>query len=436
MSTLVLGAGMAGLSAAKTLKDAGEDVIVLEAKDRIGGRTFTNRTFADHPVEFGAEFIHGDKVALWSIVNELGLKTLHWQKTLDSLVHMEEGNWLSMSEARSRHPEFDITRSWLLPDVDPLPNEDWQSYLSRIGFDEKQLRYVRRSFANACGEGMRFLSASAVIRGLRSTLEQNGDGDYRILSGYDAIVNHLAQGLEIYLNDPILSVDWSGSGVSVQSLDGEKYEADSAIIALPLGVLLADGIKFQPGLPRHKQNALRGLRMGPVIKLVYKLTMPLAAKEVMAIYASSNPPMWWSPSFGHNTNENVWTAFVSGDWAMDLLVKGEEGALESALSSLKKELGLPELEASESHLQNWPDDPYTRGGYSFVLPGHHGAREKLAEPTPPLFWAGEACAQEHQAATVHGALETGLRAAHEVLNHNKIPAPIATKLRSKPKSPA
>ena len=76
---------------------------------------------------------------------------------------------------------------------------------------------------------------------------------------------------------------------------------------------------------------------------------------------------------------------------------------------------MPDLEATAARLINWPDDPYTRGGYSFVLPGHDGAREKLAAPTPPLYWAGEATAPEAQAATVHGALTSGRRAAAEVL---------------------
>ena len=100
---------------------------------------------------------------------------------------------------------------------------------------------------------------------------------------------------------------------------------------------------------------------------------------------------------------------------MDLLARGEEGALELALASLREELGQPDLQAVQARLINWPDDPYTRGGYSYVLPGHDGARERLAAALPPLFWAGEATAEEFQAATVDGALVTGERAAGEVL---------------------
>lgn len=432
MSTLVLGAGVAGLAAAERLKREGEAVTVLEAKTRIGGRTHTNRDFAGHPVEFGAEFIHGDQVATWELVRALGLETLHWRKAEDSLVRLESGEWLTMREARASHPEFDVTRSWRLPEVEPLPGEDWRSYLLRIGFDRQQLRYVRRSYANACGEAMRFLSARAMLQSLRDGRE-NGLGDYRVLSGYDRLVEHLAEGLEIHLGDPVTDLAWDEAGVVAQTLDGERYRADAAVVAVPLGVLQASVIRFAPELPELKRQALLGLRMGPVIKLIYKFAEPIVAPQVMAIYSRLNPPMWWSPSFGHDVGkagEQVWTAFVSGDWAMELLALGEAEALEAGLAALRSELGRPELRALDARLVNWLDDPYTRGGYSFVLPGHEGAREKLAAPTPPLFWAGEASEPEHRAATVHGALVSGRRAAAEVIGHRRgrLAPPIAAQV--------
>ncbi len=429
MSSIVLGAGMAGLAAARALKDAGEAVVILEAKGRLGGRTYTNRDFANHPVEFGAEFIHGEYAKTWDYVKFLGLDTLHWKKTDDSMVRLENDAWLTMSEARSQFPDFDLTRSWLLPEVDPLPNEDWRSYLVRIGFDNIQLRYVARSFANACGESMRFISATAALETIRN--RQDGMDDYRILSGYDSIVNHLAQGLEIHLDDPVLSVDWSlDQGVRVKSLDGCVYQADSLVITVPLGVLQHGAITFTPELPELKQTALRGLRMGPVIKMMYRLNQAPVEPGIMAIYSKYNPPMWWSPSYGFSSNEHVWSAFVSGDQCMELLNQGEQAALKQGLHSLRLELKRPDLDFSDAHLENWPDDPYTQGGYSYVLPGHEDARAKLASPTPPLFWAGEATANEHQAATVHGALLSGERAAAELLSYQqgKLIPPIASNI--------
>jgi monoamine oxidase len=445
MSTLVIGAGMAGLAAARILQDSGETVTVLEAKNRIGGRTHTSRSFASHPVELGAEFIHGDRAATWELVKELGLRTLHWTKLDDSLVRLETGELLTMREARASHPEFDITRSWQLPDVDPLPFEDWHSYLRRIGFDQTQLRYVKRSFANACGESMRFISARAALTSIRTFASENGNGDYRILGGYDQLVNHLATGLNIHLDDPIVAIDWQPGNVQVTTLDGAVYCANSCIVAIPLGVLQASTIEFNPALPESKTSALLGLRMGPVIKLIYRFSHPITPPHIMALYSRHNPPMWWSPSFGHQADETVWTAFVSGDWCIELLNQGQEGALLQGLAALKQELGVSELPVTDMHLENWPDDPYTRGGYSFVLVGQDGAREKLAAPTPPLFWAGEASAPEQLAATVHGAYLSGMRAAQEALSyqHDRLITPIATQLpavnldsHSNPEKPA
>ena len=415
MKVLVVGAGIAGLAAAKSLQEAGQQVSVVEAKPRLGGRTHTNHDFADVPVEFGAEFIHGERAATWELVRELGLETVHWNKLDDSLVRLGDGAWLTMQEARAAYPDFDQTRSWRLPEVDALPSEDWGSYLRRIGFDHQQLRYVERSFANACGEAMRFLSAKAVLEGLRA--ENEGDGDYRILGGYDALVDALAAGLTVHSDDPVNELVWGTDGVRALTLGGDVYKADVAVVTVPLGVLQADAIRFAPELPEEKRSALLGLRMGPVIKLVYSFDEAPVSPNIMAVYSRLNPPMWWSPSYGYETGAHIWTAFASGDWAAELLALGEEGALEAGLESFRQELNRPDLTVKAARLINWPDDPYTRGGYSYVLPGQVGAREKLAAPTPPLYWAGEATAPEPRAATVHGALLSGKRAALEVLNY-------------------
>ena len=339
MKVLVLGAGMAGLAAARALQDAGQHVSVLEAKHRLGGRTYTNHDFAGIPVEFGAEFIHGEHAATWELVRELGLETVHWNKLDDSLVRLEDGAWLTVREALAAYPDFAQTRSWNLPEVDALPNEDWGSYLRRIGFDHQQLRYVERSFANACGEAMRFLSAKAILEGLRA--EDEGGGDYRISGGYDALVKALAQGLSIYGDDPVNELRWGADGVCALTLGGDVYRADIAVVTVPLGVLQADTIRFTPELPEEKRSAFLGLRMGPVIKLVYSFDEAPVSPDIMAVYSRLNPPMWWSPSYGYEGDAHVWTAFATGDWAAELLALGEEGALGAGLESFKQELKPP-----------------------------------------------------------------------------------------------
>ncbi len=411
----VLGAGAAGLSAARGLHDAGLAPVVLEASERVGGRVRTDRAFAAHPVELGAEFVHGEDAATWRWIRELELATFRWGKQGDSMVRLEDGAWMTMTEARATRPDFDQTRSWNLPDEPPLPNESWRSYLVRIGFTPAQLRYVKRSWANACGESMRFLSAAAMLEALAGGWRDKR-GDYRVLSGYDAVVTGIAAGLDVRTEHPVTRVERSGRAVGLTIADREQLEVDAVVVTAPVGVLQSNSIDFAPELPEGKRLALRGLRMGPVIKLVYRFATPILPPDIMAVYSAKVPPMWWSPSFGHPAADDrscVWTGFVSGDGAMDLLALEPDEALERALDGLEAEIG-ERPEVLDAQLVSWPDEPWIRGGYSVTLPGHEGARALLAEATPPVFWAGEATAAETGAATVHGAIDTGVRAAGEV----------------------
>jgi len=109
-------------------------------------------------------------------------------------------------------------------------------------------------------------------------------------------------------------------------------------------------------------------------------------------------------------------AFFSGDYARDMLDLGEEKALQKGLETLREEVGKPDLNYKQARWVSWPQDEFALGGYSICLPGHYDAREKLAQPTPPLYWAGEASAPHHLTAMVHGAYLTGQRAANEILS--------------------
>ena len=425
MKALVIGAGMAGLSAAWHLQAAGITTTVLEARDRIGGRVWTNRDFADIPVEFGAELIHGRgaEINTWGWIRKLGLRTWHWNKLDDSMIRTEAGDWLTMGEARAQSPELDVTRSWELGDVpEPCDDEDLGSYLQRIGFSPAQMRYVQRSFANAEGDDMRYLNAKAHAQAMPPPDASGGTegvddedySDHRILDGYDRYYTQLAAELDIRLHCAVSQIHWS-DGVQAQAVSGAVYAADVAVIALPLAVLQAARVRFAPLLPAVKHEALAGLQMGPVLKLVYLFDAPLLDRKIGAIYSAGSPPMWWSPSLGRPGGAVVWTAFATGDYARELLQLGEAAALEKSLATLREEIGQPDLQARKSRWVAWNHDEFALGGYSVCLPGHYAARDKLAQPTPPLYWAGEASAPHRMAATVHGAYHTGKRAAQEII---------------------
>ncbi len=421
---LVLGAGAAGLACAAALRRAGRRVLVLEARERIGGRVWTDRTFAPHPVEFGAEFVHGEHASTWSDIDAAGLATREWRKRDDSLVHAEAGGalhgWVGMARLRAADAAFDRTRTMRLGGAPAHVSESLDGYLERIGFDARQRRYVRRSFANACGDAPERLSARAIAAGLAD--DRDGERDFRVVGGYDRLFDAVSDGLELRLRAQVRRVTTGPEGVRVALADGATVAAAVAVVTLPVGVLKAGDVAFEPGLERLKGDALRGLAMGPVIKLVYRLRQPpVDDPHVEALYAAGPVPMWWSSSAGRAderdggaVGEPVWTGFVSGTTAAELSRMPERDALARGLAQLGDELGRP-LEASAARLVDWPRDPYARGGYAVVRPGHHGARAALAAPTPPLLWAGEATARPGAVATVHGAWESGERAASEAL---------------------
>ncbi|MBW6456672.1 MAG: FAD-dependent oxidoreductase, partial [Trueperaceae bacterium] len=370
-------------------------------------------------------FVHGDRADSWGLVRSLGLRTRLWPKRDESLVQLEDGRVVTMRTARAADPGFDATRTMALPAVAPGRYEDLDAYLRRVGWTADQRRHVRRAFANAAGDDPHRLAAAAIVEGLAS--DDAGEGDFRLPDGQDALPLALADGLDVRLGVAVTRVAAGPEGVEVDAVEADaaraapsrtpasRWRARAGLVALPLGVLQSGAVAFEPGLESLKGDALAGLRMGPVIKLVYRLAAPPfdPGAGVEAVYARGAPPMWWTSSPA-GSDTPIWTGFVSGAAAADLLRLAPEAALRRALAALEEAAGRP-LAFLEGRVVAWPDDPWARGGYSHVVPGHRGARERLAAPTPPLYWAGEATAPEGCAATVHGAFRSGARAAREAL---------------------
>jgi monoamine oxidase len=294
-------------------------------------------------------------------------------------------------------------------------DEDLYHYLSRIGFTAKQLQYTRRSFVNATGDGIHHISAATALEDMQD--DTFGTQDWRIMDGYDTIVQHLALGLDIRLETIITAVNWHGDTIKVTALNGETFEGERVIVALPAGVINAGSVKFDPPLPAAKVNAMLDLNMGPGLKIIYVFDEPILPEGVGALYSKHNPPMWWSPTFGQeNAQKFAITGFATGNWARELFQFGNDAIIAKGLGTLREELNTNIPDPVHVHIQNWSDDPFAKGVYSVVSPGAINCRAIAAKPVEQkLFWAGEAVAPNAFAATVHGAYLSGERAAKEVL---------------------
>jgi monoamine oxidase len=397
MEVIVIGAGVAGLAAAQELKHAGLEVLVLEARDRIGGRIHTLRPAGwPVPVEAGAEFVHGKPPALLRIVGRearelrggyylAGLRRADqlWQSVQEKL-----GSLPSLRE-RSVQDAFRTLR-WRLR---TSAEERWMAAAFVEGFNAAPLHRA---------------SVKAIAQQTEAAEKIEGDRIARVVRGYDRVPLRLARGLRIELGSLVTRVRWDRKGVRVSTRSG-SFEAERAVITLPLGVLQEARELFDPPLPKRKQLSIRKLRMGPVVKTVLRFDKAFWPADLAFLFVrGERVPTFWRPL---PSRAPVLVGWAASRNALALRGRDPVGA---ALRSLQKGLG-KKMAPLDSLVFDWQRDPFARGAYSWVPVGALREQRRLAEPVGPLFFAGEATHFEGACGTVHGAIETGLRAAREIL---------------------
>jgi monoamine oxidase len=400
---IVIGAGMAGLKAAYDLRKAGKKVVVLEARDRIGGRIWTDRTFAPIPIERGAELIHGAKAETWSLVHAQGLGT---HALTNSQMRLPDGSWVPLNEMVSDEGDADNLPA-------PLPTESLADYLTRLGVSPVDYP-LEVHLAEIDTEQARYLSALGIFQ--RITDAKVDPQDYRLLGGYDQLCQQIAQVLDIRLNQPITEIEWREHQVEVITQDGNVYTTAACIVTLPLGVLKARQVRFTPDLPVEKWAAVDALGVCDIVKLHFLFDHRVFEDGVDGIMnLESNPPYWWDGSEGYNGfTGQVLVGWAVGDNARQLMHIGEAKAIETALMSLRHTLNRPDLTPVAARMMNWNDEVYTRGAYTYIPLGATEAPHLLAMPvSDTLFFAGEAT--HHWYGYVSGAYLSGARVASEIL---------------------
>jgi len=411
---LVIGAGMAGLTAARELARAGLSVAVVEARDRIGGRVHSVRDFCGQPVEAGAEFIHGRGAATWTEVRAADLAVRPCPLVLRTMFNAGGATrWLPFTLLHpGAWPGLGLLRA--IRRIDP-PDRSARDYL-----EQHHYRGRARIFAEMTLTG--HLPGSLDEIGMLGLL---GDGvlhletglNHRVADGYDRLPGFVGRGLDVRLGFATERVQRSPDGVVVSAADGRQLAARAAVCTLPVGVLRSGSVRFAPDLPEAKRTALEHIVMGPVVKVLLRFSERFWPRWLATLACGRGPvTLYWPVFHGDDKKPPVLTAYATGPRAALLARVGEPEAVDIALADLARLLPKadPRRLLVDARRIDWAGDPWARGGYTFLRPGGAGARARLAAAdTPPLFWAGSATASSPIAASVEAAYLSGLRAARE-----------------------
>jgi len=391
----VVGAGLAGLAAADALQRAGRDVVVLEARDRVGGRVWSRRLPDGSVVEMGAEFILPGNTVVEETARRLGLSL--WEK--------------GMAYGR-REPRGG----------DPVTEDELRAAATSI---EQALRDAATKHGSAAALLDRLDQPAAVREAIRARVEVSAaaTADHvgadelaglaafsdapssGIAGGNQALALALAAPLgdRLHLSSPVVGITWDDDGVVLRTPAGE-IAADAAVVAVPAPLI--DAIAFAPMLPARVRDAVASIRCGHAAKLF----VPLRERPATSAVLSVPERYWtWTARAGGDVQPVV-HAFAGSQPALDRLnvADGPERWLAS-LARLRPEL---ELEPDHAVLSTWSDDPWARGAYSVHTPG--GDDPALAALHGPLVLAGEYTAGPW-AALMEGALRSGARAAEQVI---------------------
>lgn len=401
---IVIGAGAAGIAAAHQLKAAGRRAIVLEARDRAGGRAFTDASLGP-AYDAGAMFIHWAERNPWvQIARDLGVAT-------------SDESWGGGFR--------------VFAGGQPMADADRQRRRGAFGQIDRRLETVDlakrdvsiRDLLGDLGPDLAPIASSGLLLSIGEESERISARDYQRLwagddllvpSGYGNLVARHGARLDIRLNQPVSEIRWDGPGVSVTTPAG-TLRAQACIVTVPVGVLKAGAIRFTPALPARTRDALDGIGMGALTKIALKVEGDRFGISPGTSFLEAGSPKRLMNFDLFPEGKDLIVAFCGGDHARELSAAGPAATRDHLTTLLSSMIGSDIRKAVTGiSFPAWWTDPFARGSYSVCLPGREAAREQLAEPIGGrLFIAGEATAGGG-AMTVGGATLAGRAAAAAV----------------------
>lgn len=431
---IVIGAGIAGLTAAAQLGRSGLSVLILEARDRVGGRIWTLREPSQHiPIELGAEFIHGFPPEIWQPL----------QSANAQITEVQGDSWCA--EAQLRPCDFFDEVDQILQRMDDRnSDESFLQFLDRTvpdSGDARQNNLKRHALNYVSG----FNAADPALVGVHWLAKEmraeeliDGQRAFRSSNGYEDLLAiakaQLDESRVTLLTEKVVeSVEWKAGHVNIGTKGTPSFSSKRALLTLPLGVLQASirkrGVRFVPELPNDKLSAIDRLEMGKVIRLVLKFKHRFwatvsperngktLARMTFLLSRDDWFPTWWTAMPAEMPIITGWAPFkcaerLSGKDRSFVVSRG----IETLARLLRVNVNTVESLLEGAHFHDWQSDPYSLGSYSYGKVQSDGAQKALGAPVGnTLFFAGEATDTSGHNGTVHGAIASGRRAAQEIL---------------------
>ncbi|MFC9559614.1 flavin monoamine oxidase family protein [Agromyces sp. NPDC056965] len=429
VDTIVIGAGVAGLTAARLLTTAGRRVVVLEARDRVGGRVWTDRRDG-HVTDLGASWIHGiTDSPVAAAAAAFGMPTVEftvggYQSDSRPIAYYgPDGVRLTDAAAHRFADDIRVVDAALAEavaasDTDASYRDVTETALAEQGWDAERTQRVREFLEHRAEEQYGAWIEDLAAHGLD---DDSIDGDEVVFpDGYDRLPERLAAGLDLRLEHVVSQVRWSTGGVTVTTGRGD-FTAGNAVVTVPVGVLRSDDFTIEPPLPEPVAGALGRLEMNAFEKVFLRFPTKFWDDGVYAVRQQGPESRWWHSWYDltelHGTPTLL--TFAAGPAARATRGWSDEQVAESVLVQLRRLYGERVEQPSHVHVTAWQDDPFARGSYAYMTLGSTTTdHDDLATPVGGvLHLAGEATWTDDPA-TVPAALFSGHRAASRIVGRD------------------